>query len=199
MVRKRTASIKTIRIIKSLWLIIGLGLLAGCALDMRDQPRYEAFEESAFFEDQASVRPLVADTIPRGQLHLDDHLYTGRVNNEFAQTFPFEVTLETLERGQERYNIFCAPCHSQVGDGESVVVEYGMRQPPSFHTQELRDQPPGYYFDLISRGTRVMPAYESRITPEDRWAIIAYIRALQLSQNADLSDVPPSEISNLGN
>jgi mono/diheme cytochrome c family protein len=86
-----------------------------------------------------------------------------------------------------------------VGDGESVVVEYGMRQPPSFHTQELRDQPPGYYFDLISRGTRVMPAYESRISPEDRWAIIAYIRALQLSQNADLSDVPPSEIPNLGN
>ena len=184
-------------IFKIAWLIICLTVATGCNLDMRDQPRYETFEESTFFEDGLSARPQVVDTIARGQLQTDAHLYTGQVNGEFAQTFPFTVTLETLERGQERYNIFCAPCHGLVGDGQGIIVEYGLREPPSFHTPELREEAPGYYFDLITRGTRVMPSYASRIPPEDRWAIIAYIRALQLSQNADVSDVPPQEVPNL--
>jgi mono/diheme cytochrome c family protein len=128
---------------------------------------------------------------------MDAHLYTGQVNGEFAQRFPFTVTLETLERGRERYDIFCSPCHGLVGDGQGIIVEYGLRAPPSFHTPELREEAPGYYFDLITRGTRVMPSYASRIRPEDRWAIVAYIRALQLSQNAGLSDVPPQEAPNL--
>jgi mono/diheme cytochrome c family protein len=135
--------------------------------------------------------------VARGQLQTDEHLYAGQVNGEFAQTFPFTVTLETLERGQERYNIFCSPCHGLVGDGQGIIIEYGLREPSSFHTPELREAAPGYYFDLITRGTRVMPSYASRIRPEDRWAIVAYIRALQLSQNADLSDVPPQEVPNL--
>jgi mono/diheme cytochrome c family protein len=164
---------------------------------MRDQPRVEAFDQSAFFEDRLSARPRPADTVARGQLQLDNHLYTGRANGQFAQTFPFTVTLQVLQRGQERYNIFCSPCHGLVGDGQGIIPEYGLRRPDSFHTPELHEQPPGYYFDLISRGTRVMPSYASRIRPEDRWAIIAYIRALQLSQNADLSQVPPQEIPNL--
>jgi mono/diheme cytochrome c family protein len=181
-------------ILKIAWLIICLTVATGCNLDMRHQPRYEAFEESTFFEDNLSARPQVLDTVARGQLRADAHLYTGQVNGEFAQTFPFTVTLETLERGQERYDIFCSPCHGLVGDGQGIIVEYGLRAPPSFHTPELREEAPGYYFDLITRGTRVMPSYASRIRPEDRWAIIAYIRALQLSQNADVSDVPPEEV-----
>jgi hypothetical protein len=184
-------------IIKITWLMLCLSLATGCALDMRHQPRYEAFEKSAFFQDNLSARPPVADTVARGQLHLDEHLYNGRVNGDFAQTFPFTVTLEILERGQERYDIFCTPCHGQVGDGQGIITEYGLRAPNSFHTPELRDEPPGYYFDLITRGTRVMPSYAARIRPEDRWAIVAYIRALQLSQNASLSDVPPQEVPNL--
>lgn len=181
------------------WLIVFLGLVTGCSLDMRDQPRYEAFEESAFFEDGQSARSPVEDTVARGQLKTDAHLYTGQFNNEFAPTFPFTVTLKVLERGRDRYNIFCVPCHGPAGDGQGIIVEYGLRQPPSFHTDEMRELPPGYYFDLITRGTRVMPSYADRITPEDRWTIIGYIRALQLSQHADLSQVPSQEVPNLDN
>jgi hypothetical protein len=184
-------------IVKIIWLVICLALTTGCVLDMRDQPRYESFEKSPFFEDNSSARPPVTGAVARGQLRTDEHLYEGRVNDEFAPTFPFTITLEVLERGQERYNIFCSPCHGFVGDGQGIIVEYGLRQPPSFHDPELKDEPPGYYFDLISRGTRVMPSYASRIRPEDRWAIVAYIRALQLSQDADLSQVPSNEIPNL--
>jgi hypothetical protein len=186
-----------VRINYGLGLLLYAGLLTGCALTMSDQPRYDPFEQSRFFEDNASARPHVPNTIARGQLQLDEHLYTGRINGEFAQTFPFTVTLEVLGRGQERYNIFCVPCHGQVGDGQGIMVEYGLRAPPSFHDPELRAEPSGYYFDLITNGTRVMPSYAWRIKAEDRWAIVAYIRALQLSQNADISDVPAEEVPNL--
>ena len=179
------------------WLLALLLLTAGCDLDMRDQPRYEAFEESTFFEDGAAMRPQVPNTIARSQQPGNEHLETGRVNGQVAETFPFTVTMKVLERGQDEYDVFCSPCHGYVGDGQGIIVEYGMRQPPSFHEPELRDEPAGYYFDLITNGTRVMPSYASRILPEDRWAIIAYIRALQLSQNADVSNVPPQEIPNL--
>ncbi|HEX9924040.1 MAG TPA: cytochrome c [Anaerolineae bacterium] len=185
--------------IKAGWLIVFVSLVTGCALDMRDQARYESFEESTFFEDGQSARLPVEDTVARSQLKTDTHLYTGQLNNDFAPTFPFTITLEVLERGQEQYNIFCVPCHGLAGDGQGIIVEYGLREPPSFHMDELRERPPGYYFDLITRGTRVMPSYADRIAPEDRWAIVSYIRALQLSQNADLSQVPPQEVPNLDN
>jgi len=172
-------------------------VVAGCALTMRDQPRYDAFEQSAFFEDNSSARLSVADTVARGQPQLDEHFQTGRIGGDFAPTFPFTVTLEVVERGQERYNIFCTPCHGPLGDGQGIVIDYGMRQPDSFHSPELRAEPVGYYFDLISRGTRVMPSYAARISPQDRWAIVAYVRALQLSQNADLSQVPPEDLPQL--
>jgi hypothetical protein len=184
-------------IIKISWLVISLGLVTSCTLDMHSQPRYESFEKSAFFDDRLSARPRIADTAVRDQLRLDPHLYTGQINGELAPTFPFTVTLEVLQRGQERYEIFCTPCHGRLGDGQGIMVEYGLEAPPSFHTPELREESPGFYFDVISQGTRVMPAYGSRISPEDRWTIIAYIRALQLSQNAELSTVPPEEIPNL--
>lgn len=170
-------------------LLFGLGLLASCRLDMRDQPRYEPLEQSAFFANQSSARPRIADTVARGQLHLDAAFDTGRVDRQFVETFPISVTLDVVKRGQERYDIFCAPCHSAVGDGHGIVTEYGMKTPPSFHDPDLRDQPIGYYFSLITDGTRVMPSYASRIPPADRWAIIAYIRALQLSQNADAAQM----------
>lgn len=175
-------------------LLFALTLLTGCALSMADQPRYEPFEASAFFADGASARPPVAGTVARGQLQTDTHFATGRIGRDFAETFPFTVTLETLERGHERYDIFCSPCHGLVGEGDGLVTEYGMRKPTSFHDPELRDEPPGYYFALITGGTRVMPSYASRIPPADRWAIVAYIRALQLSQNADLSQVPADQL-----
>ena len=195
------AIIKSLRelnlFIKISWLVICLGLVTSCALDMRDQPRYESFEKSAFFGDNLSGRPRVADTVAHDPLRIDKHLYTGQINGEFAPTFPFTVTLEVLQQGQERFDIFCSPCHGRVGDGQGIVVEYGLKAPPSFHTQDMRDEPPGFYFDAITHGTRVMPSYAARIPPSDRWAIIAYIRALQLSQNADLSTVPAQEIPNL--
>jgi hypothetical protein len=178
------------------WLALCLGLLVGCTLDMRAQPRYEPFEKSTFYADGLSARPRLADTVARSQT-IDPYLNTGQFNGDFAPTFPFTVTLAVLQRGQARYDIFCSPCHGRLGDGQGIVVEYGLKAPPSFHTPELREEPPGYYFDLISRGTRVMPGYASRIPPRDRWAIIAYIRALQLSQNADLSQVPAAEIPKL--
>jgi len=171
-----------------------LALTSGCRLTMRDQPRVEPFEASTFFADGAGMRPRVPDTVARGQLNLDEHLYSGRIDGQVAESFPFTVTLQTLERGQERYEIFCAPCHGLVGDGRGIVTEYGMEAPTSFHDPALRAEPTGYYFTLITNGTRVMPSYAARIPPDDRWAIIAYIRALQRSQNADPAQVPPDAL-----
>jgi mono/diheme cytochrome c family protein len=171
-------------------LSLSLLLMAGCALMLRDQPRYEPFEESTFFDDGASVRQPVPDTVARGQPVADTLLTTGRIDRQFADSFPFTVTLATLERGRERYDIFCSPCHGLVGDGNGLMTEYGMPAPDSFHDPDVRDEPAGYYFALITGGTRVMPSYAARIPPEDRWAIVAYIRALQLSQNADVSELP---------
>jgi mono/diheme cytochrome c family protein len=178
-------------------LLIAAALLAGCALTLRDQPRLEPFEASAFFADGAAMRLPPADTVARGQLALDEHLHNGRVGGTFAPTFPYTVTLEMMERGRERYDIFCTPCHGATGDGKGIITQYGMREPTSFHDEGVRTEPPGYYFDLITNGTRVMPPYGSRIPPEDRWAIIAYIRALQLSQHADASELSPDDLQNL--
>lgn len=186
-----------LRVYTFMGLFFCLALLTSCRLDMRDQPRYEPFEESAFFADKASARPRVADTVARGQLTSDDQLHTGRLNGQVADTFPFTVTVATLERGQERYDIFCTPCHGLVGDGQGVVTEYGMPVPTSFHDPDLRAESTGYYFTVITNGTRVMPSYASRIRPADRWAIIAYIRALQLSQGADVTQLPAADLPQL--
>lgn len=175
-----------------------LGGVAGCTLTMRDQPRYEPLEASAFFADGASARPRVPDTEARDQPVGDGHFASGRVAGRFAETFPFTVTQTIIERGRERYTIFCTPCHGQLGDGHGVVTEYGMRTPTSFHDPELRAEPPGYYFTLITNGTRIMPSYAARIPPADRWAIIAYIRALQLSQSIDAEQLAPEDLPQLG-
>jgi len=171
--------------------------LGACRQDMFDQPRTRPLRRSEFFGDGRSARPPVAGSVARGQLHDDPHLYTGRVNGALATTFPFPVSREVLERGRERYNIFCAPCHDRVGNGNGMVVRRGFRAPPSFHIDRLRAAPAGHYFDVITNGFGAMPDYAAQIPAHDRWAIIAYIRALQLSQRAAPADVPPDVLKQL--
>ncbi len=172
--------------------IVVLGLVAGCRQDMHDQPKYQPLEASAFFGDGRSARPPVQGTVARGddELRADDHLYLGKVNGVDVETFPFPITAEVLARGRERYDIFCTPCHGAVGDGNGMVVRRGYRRPPSLHEDRLRQAPPGHYFDVMTNGFGAMADYAAQVRVRDRWAIIAYIRALQLSQNATISDVP---------
>jgi hypothetical protein len=186
--------------------LLGLGRLAvfavallavGCRYDMQDQPKYRPYAPSGFFEDGRSSRPLVAHTVARGHLDDDPLMYTGRIDGAFVDAFPMVVTTEMLERGQERYNIFCTPCHDQVGSGGGMIVQRGYRRPPPFSVQRLREAPAGYLFDVITRGFGVMPSYASQIPPRDRWAIVAYVRALQLSQHTTLDSVPAAEREHL--
>lgn len=165
---------------------------AGCRKDMHDQPKYRPLAASTFFEDGQSARMLVAGTIARGTLHTDDVLYTGvdPETNQPALTMPVEIDEALLERGRERYNIFCTPCHGATGEGNGMIVRRGFPAPPSFHVDRLRQSPDGHYFNVITNGFGRMYEYGTRVPVEDRWAIIAYIRALQLSQNAMLDDLP---------
>lgn len=174
-------------------ILVCLLLTTGCRQDMHDQPKFKPYRANSFFADGRSARPLVEGTIARGNLQEDEHLYKGRENGEAAKTFPFPVTKDVLLRGQERFNIYCSPCHGQLGDGQGMIVQRGLKQPPSFHIDRLRESPPGYFFTVISNGFGVMFDYADRISANDRWAIISYIRALQLSQHAALEDVPDEE------
>jgi cytochrome c553 len=164
---------------------------AGCRQDMHDAPRYDPLEASAFSSfDGQSARPLVANTVARGQLHEDRHLYEGIVDGKPAETFPMPVTAEVMRRGQERFNIFCSPCHGRTGEGNGMIVQRGFRQPPSYHEDRLRNAPVGYFFDVMTHGFGAMQDYSAQVPVADRWAIAAYIRALQLSQRASIDDVP---------
>jgi mono/diheme cytochrome c family protein len=170
-------------------LIVG----AGCRQDMHDQPKYIPMRESAFFTDVRSARPLVEGTVARGHLRDDELLYTGKVNGADAALFPFRVDAMVMARGRDRFDIFCAPCHGRTGQGDGMVVRRGYRRPPSLHLDRLRDAPAGHFFDVITNGFGAMPEYAAQVKAEDRWAIVAYLRALQLSGHATLADVPPSE------
>lgn len=172
-------------------------LLAGCGQNMRTNAKIGPLDPNSFYPNDQSARPVISGTVALGFEQADAQLYTGMVNGQPATDFPFPVTRATLARGQERYNIYCAPCHSLVGDGQGEIVQRGLSPPPSFHQQRLRDAPVGHFFDVITNGYGRMYSYASRIAPEDRWAIIAYIRALQLSQNATLDDAPPDQRQNL--
>jgi mono/diheme cytochrome c family protein len=167
--------------------------LTACRQDMHDQPRVEPFEQSKVFANQSSARPPVPNTVARGMLNEDEHLFTGRVDGEPARAFPFDITEDVLVRGRERYDIYCAPCHSVTGDGNGTVVRRGFPPPPSFHTDDLRFATPGQIFDTITNGTGEMPDYSQEVPVQDRWAIVAYIRALQLSQNADVATLPQQD------
>jgi mono/diheme cytochrome c family protein len=167
--------------------------LSGCRLDMHVQPRYKPLEPSTFFDDGRSARPVVAGTVARGQLHLDEHLYTGKMDGAVVKTFPFAITAADLERGRERFNIYCSPCHDATGSGRGMIVLRGFPPPPSFHIVRLREAPVGHFFDVMTNGLGSMYSYAARVAPEDRWRIAGYIRALQLSQQATLADVPEAE------
>ncbi len=167
--------------------------LAGCRQDMHDQPRFKSLSRSDFYADQRSARLPVEGTVARGQLREDTYFYTGKIGANPGDYMPFPVTADVVQRGRERYNIYCAPCHSQTGDGRGMIVQRGFQQPPSYHTERLRKAPLGYLFDVMTNGFGAMPDYASQIPPHDRWAIVAYIRALQLSQNAAASDVPSGQ------
>lgn len=165
---------------------------------MHDQPRYKPYARSEFFGDERSARPLVAGTVARGQLREDEFFYTGKQGGAFADALPFPLTAEVLERGQQRYRIYCTPCHGRTGRGDGMVVRRGYRKAASFHMDRLRGEPVGYFFDVMTRGFGAMPDYAAQIPPGDRWAIAAYVKALQLSQHAALKDLPPETLRTLG-
>jgi len=170
---------------------------SGCRQDMQVQPRYNPYDASNFFGDSRSARAPVPGTVARGQLRLDELLYAGKVDGKDAEVFPFKITRADLNRGRERYNIYCSPCHDVTGSGRGMIVLRGFPQPPSFHIDRLRQAPPGHFFDVMTNGLGVMYSYAARVGPEDRWRIAAYIRALQLSQQATVADVPAAQRANL--
>jgi len=170
---------------------------AACHTDMIDQPKFRPLEESDFFKDGNSSRPIPADTVARGHLRLDTPLNTGWSGGAPVEAIPIPVTSELLRRGREQFDIFCSPCHGRLGDGKGMIVERGFKPPPSYHIDRLREAPAGHFFDVITNGFGAMYDYRERISPEDRWAIIAYIRALQLSRHAPLADAPPDEARRL--
>jgi hypothetical protein len=175
-------------------LLAVLALTSACRLDMHVQPRVNPLAHSDFYADQRSARPPVEGTVARGQLHEDTYFFTGKMGGNPGDVMPFPMTKEVLARGRERYNIFCAPCHSRLGDGNGFVPSRGFaRKPPSFHILRLQKAPLGYFFDVMTNGFGIMPDYASQIPPRDRWDILAYVRALQLSQNATMADVPAGQ------
>ena len=167
----------------------GTLLLAGCRQDMHNQPKFYPQRGTSFFADGRSARPQVEETVARGQLHEDSYFYTGLQNGQEGNALPFPVTMDVLARGQERYNVYCTPCHSRVGNGVGMIVQRGYAKAGNFHTTRLETAPLGHFFTVITNGYGAMPDYSAQLTPADRWAVVAYIKALQLSQAAQQSDV----------
>lgn len=178
-----------------------LGVVAGgCRQDMHDQPKYEPLEQSTIFADGAASRPMVEGTVARGMLREDPILYTGRTADDlFVTELPVELSRELLDRGQARFNAFCSPCHGRTGEGNGMVVQRGFKHPQSLHETRLRESPLGYYFHVMTNGFGEMSSYAAQVSPEDRWAIAAYIRALQLSQFAPVESLSPDEIGQIEN
>jgi mono/diheme cytochrome c family protein len=176
------------RVALTLALIAGL---AGCRQQMANQPKYDPYEPSDFFADGMSARPRLAGTVARGEAGIDPYFETGKINGQDGDAFPFPVTADVMQRGRERFNIYCSACHGRLGDGNGMIPSRGYRRPPSYHTQALRAAKVGHFFDVMTNGFGAMPPYRTMIPPRDRWAIVSYIRALQLSQNATIDDVPP--------
>lgn len=171
-------------------IVASTAIFAGCRQDMHDAPRYEAFEASATFADNRASRTAPAGTVARGWLREDEALYTGKVGGQPVTEFPFAIGREELVRGQQRYNIYCTPCHGKIGDGNGMVVQRGLRQAASYHQDRLREEKLGYFYDVITNGFGAMQGYAEQIPVRDRWLIVAYVRTLQLSQHASINDVP---------
>jgi cytochrome c len=183
---------------------ISLALLLACASvacrrDMQDQPKYIPLRGSDFFADGRSARPIPEGTVARGELRADKVFFTGKIGDQFVDQLPFPVTRQVLERGEERFNIYCTPCHGRLGNGLGMIVRRGFKRPPSYHTDRLRQKPIGYFYDIITNGFGAMQDYSAQVAPRDRWAIAAYIRVLQYSQSASINDVPPDVRQELNN
>jgi mono/diheme cytochrome c family protein len=185
---KNTSAISALIIVSAISLF-----LSACRQDMHDQPKFTPLRESTFFGDARSARPLVAGTVAQGQLHEDSLLETGKTGNADSSVFPFPVDANVMARGRERFDIFCAPCHGRTGTGDGMVVRRGYRRPPSYHDDRLRTAPVGHFIDVMTNGFGAMPEYADQVNARDRWAIAAYIRALQLSEHATVADVPARE------
>jgi mono/diheme cytochrome c family protein len=183
-------------------LTLGVLVSAGCRQDMHDAPRYDPYESSAIFRNESSAQPLVAGTEPRTEvagavLDEDELLNTGKQAGQLANVFPFAITRADIDRGEERFNIYCAPCHGRTGEGNGMVVQRGYRQAANFHVDRLRMMPVGYYIDVMTNGFGVMPDYRAQVTVDDRWRIAAYVKALQLSHSGAAGDVPAAELERL--
>jgi len=161
----------------------------GCRQDMFNQQKLRPLQASTFFADGRASRPLPEDTVARGHLRGNELLFTGRIGGVVADAFPFPITKEVLDRGEARFDIFCSPCHGRAGYGDGMIVQRGFKAPPSFHSDRLRQAPAGHFFDVMTNGFGVMYDYRGRVSAEDRWAIAAYVRALQLSQHASAADL----------
>ena len=177
-----------------LFILLLPALLTGCRQKMADQPRYDPYELSEFFPDMLSARQLPEGTIPRTFTARNELMDEGMTDGKPSDRFPFPVTLDVLNRGRQRFDIYCSPCHGYLGSGDGMAARRGFRRAPaSFHSDELRAAPPGHFFDVITNGFGSMPSYAYQVDTRDRWAIIAYIRALQLSQWTAVAEVPPEE------
>ncbi len=171
--------------------------LAGCRQDMHNQPKFTPQRGTEFYADGRSSRPQVENTVARGQLHEDTYFYTGMQDGKEGNVMPFPVTMEVLQRGQERYNVYCTPCHSRVGNGAGMIVMRGYHPAGNFHSARLLAMPLGHFFTVISNGYGSMPDYSAQVAPVDRWAIVAYIKALQLSQSAKSADAGGAQVESL--
>ena len=167
--------------------------LSGCRQDMHNTPTAQPLRESLFVKNASTARPLVEGTVARGTLQDDAVFFTGKDGAVAVDALPFPLTADVLDRGEQRYNIYCSPCHGLAGNGDGMIVQRGFRQPPSYHIDRLRKAPLGYYYDVMTNGFGAMPDYRAQVTPRDRWAIAAYVRALQLSQHAPAAEFPQDE------
>ncbi|HEY1663557.1 MAG TPA: cytochrome c [Verrucomicrobiae bacterium] len=190
--RGRSAPLSFIRC-----LLLAVLVVTGCRRDMFEQPKSEPLGQNDFFANGMDSRPIPPHTVARNGPLYDETFDTGMIGTNLVTTFPYPITREILERGQQRFEINCVPCHGQTGEGNGIVVQRGFPAPPSYHIDRLRSAPIGHFFDVMTRGYGVMYSYASRVTPEDRWAIAAYIRALQLSESATPADVPANELAKL--
>lgn len=185
-----TLSTRASRLVIAAAATVALFSALGCRQDMHDQPKFHRQRGTSFFADGRSVRPQVENTVARNQLREDSYFYTGFTGGKEGDGMPFPVTMDVLARGQERYNVYCTPCHSRVGNGVGMIVQRGYAKAGNFHVERLQKAPLGHFFNVITNGYGAMPDYAAQVAPVDRWAIVAYIRALQLSQNATQADVP---------
>ncbi|MGZ4964649.1 MAG: c-type cytochrome [Limisphaerales bacterium] len=181
------------------WMVVICVIAAavGCRRDMFIQPSLRPLERTDAFANDMASRPVVPNTVARDQLDEDTEFFTGKIGTNLVVTLPSPVTREMLQRGQERFNIYCSPCHGRTGDGNGMIPQRGFPRPPSYHIDRLRNAPIGHFYDVITHGYGVMYPYAARVEPADRWAIAAYIRVLQTSQNAKLAEVPAEERSKL--